>query len=402
MQPRTQLIDLFSAFALLEGDYFRKWVLEPRLRRSMEASIANASESVKSDNVWAIYWHRQWQNQDARWAEQHLTAYLQESCYWVARTLVRRLSSTQYTTADCFQIANSEIRRVLQHFSPDRGSSLKSYASFVLTNILKDMFRQRQAADICSDWALLRKVSKKRIKDVLLNTGVVEPETAQYQFSWVCFQALYVPSETTGGQLPQVSRQFWEEVATLYNTKRLGQLVVPGNSLTGEQLESRLYKLSRWVRTYLYPDVDSLNRSKPGQEVGEMQDDLTDPLFSQNLLDQELEREEIEQRVNQKGQLQTILIKALEELEPELQEILRLFYQQNMSQQDLASHLQLSQPTVSRRIKKAEEKLLGTLLNWRQSQLNQFPDPNELKDISIGLREWLAMYYDSPTPQNSI
>jgi predicted transcriptional regulator len=79
-----------------------------------------------------------------------------------------------------------------------------------------------------------------------------------------------------------------------------------------------------------------------------------------------------------------------------------LFYQQKMSQQDLASHLQLSQPTVSRRIKKAEEKLLGTLLDWRQSQLNQFPDPNELKDISIGLREWLAMYYDSPTPQNSI
>jgi DNA-directed RNA polymerase specialized sigma24 family protein len=131
-------------------------------------------------------------------------------------------------------------------------------------------------------------------------------------------------------------------------------------------------------------------------------DDLTDPSFSQNLLDQELEREEIEQRTSQKGQLQAILTKALEDLEPDLQEILRLFYQQKMSQQDLASHLQLSQPTVSRRIKKAEEKLLGTLLDWRQSQLNQFPDPNELKDISIGLREWLAMYYDSPTPQNSI
>lgn len=402
MRPRTQIVDLFSTFAILEGDYFQKWVTEPRLRRNMEVSIANSAKSVGSDTVWAIYWFRQWQSQDTHWAEQHLTAYLQESCYWVARNLVQRLNSTQYTSADCFQIANSEIRRVLQHFSPDRGSSLKSYASLVLTNILKDLFRQRQAADICSDWTLLRKVSKKRIKDVLFNTGVLEPEAAQYQFSWACFQALYVPSETTGGQLPQVSPQFWAEVATLYNHKRLGQLVVPGNSLSGKQLEVQLHKLSRWIRAYLYPEIDSLNRSKPGQEVGELQDDLIDSSFSQNLLDQELEREEIEQRAGQKSQLQAILTKALVELETELQEILRLFYQQKLSQQDLANHLQLSQPTVSRRIKKAEEKLLGTLLNWRQSQVNQFPDPNELKDISIGLREWLAMYYDSPTPQNSI
>jgi RNA polymerase sigma factor (sigma-70 family) len=399
MHPRTQPLDLFSTFAMLEGDYFRKWIAEPRLRRSMETSLAQSNEPVQSEAVWSIYWYRQWQTPNSRWAESHLTAYLQESCYWVARNLVQRLNSNQYTVADCFQIANSEVRRVLQHFSPDRGSSLKSYSSLVLGNILKDMLRQRQTADICSDWSLLRKVSKKRVKDVLSSTGVVEPEAAQYQFAWVCFQTLYVPSDD-GGALPQPDAQLWNAIANLYNSRRLGQLTVAGNSLTAEQIESRLHKLSRWIRAYLYPDVGSLNRPKPGQEVGELQDDLSDS-DSQDLLDRAIEQEETAQRSTQKGQLQQVLTDALTKLEPELQEFLRLFYQQKLSQQELASHLQLSQPTVSRRMKKAEEKMLGAILDWRQSQLNQFPDPNELKSISNALREWLMMYYDLPEAEVS-
>jgi RNA polymerase sigma factor (sigma-70 family) len=179
----------------------------------------------------------------------------------------------------------------------------------------------------------------------------------------------------------------------LYNTKRQGQLTVAGQALTPEQIEGQLNKLARWIRGYLYPNVDSLNRTKVGQELGEIQDDLSDPI-SQDLLDQAIEREELSQRSSQKDELQTILINALARMEPELKEILQLFYQQKMSQQDMASHLQLSQPTVSRRIKKAEEHLLEALLKWRQTQLNQFPDPNEIKHISVALRSWLLMYDD--------
>jgi RNA polymerase sigma factor (sigma-70 family) len=397
MSPRTKILDLFSTFAILEGDYFQKWLPEPRLRRSMETALANAAELTELDKIWALYWHKRWQTQDSRWAASHLTAYLQEPCYWVAQGLGQRVRSPQYTVADYFQIANSEIQRVLQHFAPDRGSTLKSYASLVLTNVLKDTLRQRQAADICSDWSLLRKVSKKRVADVLTATGVKEPEISQYQFAWFCFKSLYVPTDGSGSQLAKPDAQLWDAVTTLYNTKRQGQLTVAGNALTPEQLEGQLNKLARWIRGYLYPNVDSLNRTKVGQESGEIQDDLSDPI-SQDLLDQAIEREELSQRSSQKDELQTILINALAQLEPELKEILQLFYQQKMSQQALASHLQLSQPTVSRRIKKAEEHLLEALLKWRQAQLNQFPDPNEIKHISVALRSWLLMYDDNLNP----
>ena len=142
----------------------------------------------------------------------------------------------------------------------------------------------------------------------------------------------------------------------------------------------------------MYPTLNSLNRPKPGEEAGEVQDDLSDDAGA-TLLDIAIEREEITQRTAERSQLQTILTQALADLTPELQEILQLFYQQGLSQQELASHLKLSQPTVSRRLKKAEENLLHALLTWIESQLNQFPDPNVLKSISTTLREWLIVHY---------
>jgi RNA polymerase sigma factor (sigma-70 family) len=145
--------------------------------------------------------------------------------------------------------------------------------------------------------------------------------------------------------------------------------------------------------------VNSLNRPKLGEESGEIQDDLSDDAGA-TLLDIAIEREEVTHRTSQQSQLQQILTQAVTDLAPEFQEILQLFYQQGLSQQELASHLNLSQSTVSRRLKKAEESLLQALLTWIQSQLNQFPDPNVLKSISTTLREWLIVHYTNSTVVN--
>lgn len=390
MYPRNRSIDLFSTFARLEDDRFRQWIADPRLVRSMQRLLPDPAQPATDEKVWAIYWHQQWLKHPL--APSHLTAYLQEPCFWVAQELTRRLSNPQYTLADYFQIANGEVPRVFKSFAADRGSSLKTYAKLVLTNALKDMLRQRQSADVCSDWALLRKVSKKRIGEVLLHRGVVEPDAAQYQFAWFCFKTLYIPPESHGSQLPPPDSRLWQEIVALYNTKRQDQLVVPSAALTAAQIETRLTKLAQWSRAYLYPTIDSLNRSKPEQGTGEIQDDLTDA-NSESLLDAAINREEIAARIAQQSQLQTVLTQALAKLTPDLQEILKLFYRDGLSQQELSSHLQLSQPTISRRIKTAEAQLLTALVAWIEAQLNKFPDPNELKVISTTLREWITEYY---------
>jgi RNA polymerase sigma factor (sigma-70 family) len=352
----------------------------------MQRQLTNPIAAPTEERGWAIYWHLAYPKHPL--AQSHLTAYLQEVCFWTAKEMTRRLQSPQYTLADYFQIANSEIPRVFKSFVPDRGSSFKSYAKLVLTNSLKDLLRQRQAADVCSDWSLLRKVSKKRIGEVLLQRGVTEPDTAQYQFARFCFKTLYIPPETSSQKLPPPDPTVWQAIVELYNTKRQHQLVVPGVALTAAQIEVRLTKLAQWTRSYLYPSVDSLNRSKPEPGTGEVQDDLTDTTH-ESLLDAAIDREEVQQRVSQQTDLHTILTQALANLRPELQEILQLFYRDGLSQQELSTQLQMSQPTVSRRIKEAEKLLLSALLTWIESQLNKIPDPNELKIISTTLKEWL-------------
>jgi RNA polymerase sigma factor (sigma-70 family) len=382
MRPRDRLIEIFSTFALLEDDRFCRWIDDPRLQRSIKRQLTNISKQQADDL--AIYWHRHYPQHPL--AQSHLTAYLQEVCFWIAKEMTRRLQSPGYTLADYFQITNSEIPKVFKSYSPDRGGSFKTYAKLILTNTLKDLLRQRQAADICSDWSLLRKVSKKRIGEVLLNRGVVEPEAAQYQFALFCFKILYIPLGSNSQQLPPPDPRLWSEIVKLYNTKRQDRLVTPGDALTPTQIEIRVTNLAQWTRSYLYPSIDSLNRSKPG--TGEIQDDLTDTA-NESLLDAAIEREEIDRRTTQQSALNITLTQALASLKPELQEIIQLFYRDGLSQQELSSRLQLSQPTISRRIKQAESQLLSALLAWSELQLHKIPDPNELKTISSTLKEWL-------------
>jgi RNA polymerase sigma factor (sigma-70 family) len=390
MNPRTTIFNLFSTFIELEGDNFRRWATDVKLRQNIRMYMT--SQADQSERLCVLYWFQQWQSQASPLAEPHLVAYLQEPCYWVSQQMAQRVRTDKYTLADYFQITNIDIRRVLGSFAADRGSNLKSYASLVLTNALKDNLRQRQAVDICSDWALLRKWSKKRINEVLDRLGMTASESAQYQLAWFCFKTLYTPNDSTGEKSTTPNATHWQEIANFYNVQRLSQLVSPNVALSPNQIELKLGQLARWLRDYLYPSVNSLNRPKLGEEMGEFQDDLSNDCGA-TLLDITIEQEEITQRTTQQLQLQNILMKSLADLMPELQEVLQLFYQQHLSQQELAIHLNLSQPTVSRRLKKAEENLLQSLLVWIEPQLNQFPNPNVLKSISMTLREWLTVHY---------
>ncbi len=390
MYPRVQILDLFSTFAQLEGDRFHQWLPDPRLRRNMQRCLAKAA--IASEQVWVVYWYEDWQQQASAVAIAHLTAYLQEVCYWVAHRIAQRSAVTPYTLPDYFQIANGEVPRVLQKFRPDRGSRLKSYATLVLLNGLKDHLRQRRLGDICSDWSLLRQSSKKRVGRVLEQVGLAAPAVAQYQLAWFCFQTLYLPTQMQASeQLPKPDGPLLAAIAHLYNAQRQN-LAVPEVALTPAQIEGWLTQLAQWTRAYLYPPIYSLNQKKVGVESGEFQDDLADAAVP-SLLDAAIQQEELEQRSGLQDQLKTVLDQVVQQLSPEIQAILQLFYQQGLSQKELASRLQISQPTVSRRIKKAEEKLLEGLILWSQSQLNRFPNPDELRDITIGLREWLALYY---------
>ncbi|MDZ8104897.1 MAG: sigma-70 family RNA polymerase sigma factor [Nostoc sp. DedQUE12a] len=392
MRPRQEITEMFSTFVQLESDKFSKWLIDVKLRRNIQNRIESSPEFSNSENLWAVYWHKRWLEQSDYLARMHLSAYLQEPIYWTAKKTIAKFSNSQYSLADYFQIANSEIETILKSFNPEKGSSLKAYATMAIPSRLKDILRQRKEADICTNWALLRKVSKKQFLEALDKAGLSPTIIAQYRLAWTCFKELYVQNQPGGTKaLPEPERQLWEAIVNLYNQERQSQLTQPSPQCTREKIEQWLTQAAIYVRTYLYPPVSSLNLVVSEYDAT-ITLDLLD-LSSDSLIAEMIAQEDAQDQQNQQSQIQVVLLKALQKLEVKTQEILKLYYQQGLTQPEIVQRLQISQPTVSRRLIKARESLLTTLLEWSQQTFNISVTSNLVKDMSIALEEWLEVQY---------
>ncbi|MFB2833296.1 sigma-70 family RNA polymerase sigma factor, partial [Aerosakkonemataceae cyanobacterium BLCC-F167] len=143
MRPRQNIIDLFSTFIQFNADRFSHWITEPKLRRSMENAITRLQQSEGSESFWVLYWYKYWQTEANNFSKFHLTAYLQESCYWTAEKTSNNFGSNQYTLSDCFQIAIANLDTVLKGYNPTQGFPLKNYASAIFSSTIRNLLRDR-------------------------------------------------------------------------------------------------------------------------------------------------------------------------------------------------------------------------------------------------------------------
>ncbi|MCU0569448.1 MAG: sigma-70 family RNA polymerase sigma factor [Oculatellaceae cyanobacterium Prado106] len=396
MRPRHDLTELFSSFIQFHQDDFGHWVTDGTLRRSIGSCLKESGQD--SDGFWALYWHRRWQEQAVDSTARatglplnHLLAYLQEPCYWVAKQTLRKISDSHFQVSDCFQVAIAHTHTVLRDFKADRGASLKTYSSMAFASLLRSDLRQRQEADLCTDLGLLRKVSKKRLMEAL-QAANLPPTTIQVCVQlWTCFKTLYVP--TTSSKLPQADRPFWDRVADLHRQERSpSSSSNPRSGWTGDRIEQQLSQCARWIRAYLHPAVASLNvpRSEEGYEL---LDSLPDATLDDSLLSELIQQEEQQQRHSQQMQVQTVLVDALTKLDAQSQTLLKLYYQQGLTQQQMMDAMQMSQATVSRRLAKARTALLSAMVEWAQAIVNESPHPDLIKGMSTALEEWLMVHY---------
>ena len=409
MRPRHSLLELFSAFLEFDCDRFQGWATDPRLRRSMERALARTAESSaaqdriahadRSEGYWALYWHKVWQSSTdaipmAAIARGHLTAYIQEACYWVAQKTANSFSNLHYGSADLFQMAIAQVDKVLKGFDAQQGFHLKSYASVTLNNLIRESLRQRQAVDICTDWALLRKLSQKRLVEALQTVGLSSETIANYILAWTCFKTLYLPQQATGSrQLAKPEPATWEAIVQLYRQDSHSH---QDRQISTEQIESWLATCAKAARAYLYPNLISINTPKPGRESGEFLDDLAETAQTESLLSELIMAEEIQERQDQRQQLSSLLVNAIQQLDPESQQLIQLYYQEGLTQQQMADRMQMKQYTVSRRLTRVRESLLTILANWSQTTLHITPSSDLLTHTSTALEEWLQSHYAQP------
>lgn len=395
MRPRQSITEIFSTFLQIEIDRFTGWVTDPKLRRSMQKCLEQWPDAQDSEHFWALYWHKRWKAQPAPLIEAHLSAYLQETCYWSTQRVIPRSASLSCKLSDYFQIAIAQVPKILKSCDPNQCATLKSYSQVAFSNIIRDALRQQQQIDLCNEWGLLLKLSRKRLQESLQRAGLSEQIITRYLLAWTCFEASFVLTKSPGiRKIQPPDRVTWDAIANLYNTQRQTQLNPPGEECSPETLEKWLLYCANQARSHLYPKVTSLNAPKPGQGTGELLDDLPEAA-SESLLAGMIEREETQTRQTQQTQINSVLTSALAQLDPEAQMLMQLYYRQGRTQQQIAQQLEIKQYTVSRRLTKARESLLLALTRWSQETLHIWATSNVVKHISTILEEWLQDYYSN-------
>ena len=313
MRPRQNIVAIFSTFIQFEAGRFSHWSSDPQLRRSMESCLAQPSSLDCSERFWGLYWYKIWhisaknpQNSGQIRAKAHLAAYLQEASYWAAQKATIHFRQLKYEVSDCFQIALSCLDRILEGFDPLQNRNLESYARVIFTNGIREILRQRQEIDICSPWALLRKLSQKRLVESLRQVGLTAEMIDDYVLAWKCFKNNYVPNSSSPPrktrQLPKHDDATWEAIAKQYNQERYAGLNVPGPTLTPQTLEKYLLDCVKAARTYLYPTFTSIyNPTSPENSDSRELLDILPNSESASLLSELIAQEEQQQRLSQQA-----------------------------------------------------------------------------------------------------
>ncbi|NJM20905.1 MAG: sigma-70 family RNA polymerase sigma factor [Richelia sp. RM2_1_2] len=399
MRPRQDITEMFSTFIDLQKDEFSGWLVDRRLRVSMQNYLIRSPEV--SEKQWALYWYQHWRSpvvavgaasprlQFDYLAKMHLQAYLQEPCYQVGKkTKTKWLGNSQYSVADVFQMANAEIETILKDFDSKKSSGLKEYFGMAIRSKLRDIFRQRQEADPCSNWALLRKVRKKQLEKALKNAGLRPTEIPKYLLAWKCFNQIYLPTQPGGTkQLPEPSSQLWKAIADSYNSYRHQLTENTPPLCTTQLIKEWLDETVGFVRNDWFPTVEYLDTSNSGNNARQTLEDIPD--FSEDSpIDKIIAAEDLQNQQEQIDQMFGVLSETLQAWDQKSQEIFRLYYQEELTQQQIMEQLQMSQATVSRKLNRGRESLLGALVKWSQN-LNISLNPNQIKHMSNALEEWL-------------
>jgi RNA polymerase sigma factor (sigma-70 family) len=194
-------------------------------------------------------------------------------------------------------------------------------------------------------------------------------------------------------KLPKPTDAVWQAIAQLYNKER-SQLPVPGAECSPATLEKWMQDCVKAIRLYLYPALTSINAPRAGQDSGELIDTLAEDQHNSLLADL-IAEEEQQVRQHQQTQVNQILSAALATLDPQVQQLLELYYAEGLTQQEMAKRLDMKQYTISRRFSKAREALLRSLAQWSQETLHVVPTSDVLNHMSTVLDEWLATYHRS-------
>lgn len=234
---------------------------------------------------------------------------------------------------------------------------------------------------------MLRKTSQKRLIESLEAAGFSKETITNYTNAFHCYQLIYVPSQTnTCRKLARPDDKTWDAITKAYNMQ------APSN-VSAQTLESWMQTCALSIRNFLYPPVTSINTSTGSEDTYEIIDNI--PSNENSPLVEIIAEEEQQARNSQLSKIGQVLVEAVNKLELEAQQILKLYYIQGLTQQQIAKKLDIPQYTVSRRLNKIREGLLKAVFTWSKEKLHITITSDILKSMNSVIEQWLQVYYSS-------
>lgn len=379
----------FSTFVKIANDDFECWIEDPRLKRSLDQQQALLQWEQGDSfplNSWVAHWHQHWESKQTRLPRHHLYAYLQEPCYWTARKISSRFSTTNFDLADCFQVAFEKSDDVLHSFNPELGTSLSTYANRAFSNAIQDALSKHNEIQIASELSLLQRCTKKRLEKALVDAGLPQTMRANHQAAWQSFKAFYFPQTTTARNLASLDQEDWAMMVAYYEVLREEQNLATASEA---ELQTWLGNCVFHLRRYTAPKSLSLNAEIDDSEefieqLGSQREETMTRLLAQ---EQEAARQQQQQRIT------AVLQAGLAKLNPSSQQLLHLYYGEQLKQTEIAAQLGNQQYQVSRQLRTARQALLKALLAWSKKELHISFDSTVLNGMTVILEDWLTIQF---------
>lgn len=381
MKKRRDIVEMFSTFIQIDDHYDAiglGWAKSPRLASNMTKKIA--AEAIANEEFWAQYWLKATlkDSQTKSSAREHLSAYLEEACYWTALKIYQQLAAYQLRRVDCFLMLREVAANPVKLFKnyDYKSSSVKTYSQFPLKSAVLDQVRKGRELDKYTWPALLRAVTKKRLKESLHKANIKEPEMSRCLLAWQCFRDKYVPTKAAGSkQLQPPDQRQMEAIANHYN-----QQYNPQESLSGQTIQKLLELCVQVIQDCSKTSFVAI------------EDCIFEPAFiSEDSLE---EQETVETEYHQ---LTEVLSKAFAALPEEAQTLLNLWYGLGMTQSDLALALGIAQQyQVSRTVGRHKQLLLKPLAEWSQETWEITLNSQQLGEMGKQLDGWLEEHCAVP------
>lgn len=384
MESRKKTLDKFSTFLVLinSESYTTRWQTDLKLKKNMERILLQHEREAEflARRFLAVIKC----NKDAV-CSLHLTAYLQEISYKTSLQVFNKFGGLTkgLTWQDYFGLATERIAQpelLLCNYDDNKGAQIITYVRAILQGKIANDAYANLGWKLCSDWGLLRKMTKKaRQKALQKISGLANNQLEQYLIVWQCFELIYTPIERKKSrELPAPSPEQFQKMTEQYN-------LMMAKKINTETFREMLEFCIEAARKYQNPQTVAY------PENFDLIDENQNPVIN-------LEKEEKQEELTK---IQALLAEAINTLDKEEQIMLAMWKGLKITQKDIATLLTENfagfteqQYDISRQIERCRKRILKYLLKKNLNNNSKLTQ-TKLEKLKAPFEESLTNYFQN-------